>query len=59
MALESAPKAARDRFERTIEQAADAVIDEFQWMGLPEGPQLTALRRLVEDAIRPVMEDWI
>lgn len=58
MATEKPSQETEDRFDESVDNATHAVIAEFEWMGLPEGDQLSDLMVRVNDAITAVMQEW-
>jgi len=45
-------------FNDSLDIATHAVIAEFEWLGLPEGDQLSGLIADINDAITAAMADW-
>lgn len=58
MATEQPSQAVEDKFDESCDDATHAVIAEFEWMGLPEGDQLSELMVRINDAITAVMQEW-
>lgn len=58
MSAEQVPQATEDRFDESVDNATHAVIAEFEWMGLPEGDQLSALMVRINDLITAEMQEW-
>lgn len=55
---EQPTQAIEDRFDESVDDATHAVITAFEWMGLPEGDQLSALMVRINDAITATMQEW-
>lgn len=58
MPAERIPQEAEDRFDESVDNATHAVIAEFEWMGLPEGDQLSRLMVEINDSITQIMQHW-
>jgi len=50
---------ALDRFDQAVDDATHAVIENFWWLGLPEGDQLGALMVEINDSIARIMKEWL
>lgn len=48
-----------ERFDCSVNDATHAVIDEFVWIGLPEGDARTVILHRINDAITAIMRDWL
>ena len=48
-----------DRFDEAVDNATQAIIEEFEWLGLPEGEQLEGLMVNINNAIAQVMREWL
>ena len=59
MTIEAPSEEALERFDAAVDDATHAVIAEFEWIGLPEGDQLSDLMVSINDAIEAVMRDWL
>ena len=51
-------EAADDAFDEAVQNATMAVMDDFDYLGLPEGDQLSGLMIEVNDAISAIFEEW-
>jgi hypothetical protein len=58
MATEPPSQETEDHFDDSVDSATHAVIAEFEWMGLPEGDQLSELMVRINDALTQLMQEW-
>jgi hypothetical protein len=56
---ESPTQEAENLFDHALDDATHAVMDYFAWMGLPEGEQLVRLKESVNDALAPILREWL
>jgi len=59
MATEKPSQEALDCFDESVDGATHEVIAAFEWIGLPEGEQLSDLMVQINDAIAPIMREWL
>jgi hypothetical protein len=57
--MESPGPEAEARFDQAVDDATHSVIAAFAWMGLPEGDQLSDLMVRINDALTPIMREWL
>jgi hypothetical protein len=50
-----------DRLHESVGRASDAVLDEFDWIGLPDygTDQWNALSDEINAALLPIMREWL
>ncbi len=46
------------RFERALERASSAAVDEMYHLGLPDGDQGDDLKSELANAMRAIFEEW-
>ena len=52
-------KADRDAcFDYHVDAITHQVIEEFEWLGLPEGDQLSDLMVEINDALTAILQKW-
>jgi hypothetical protein len=47
-----------DRFDEAVDDATHAVIGHFEYLGLPDGEQLSDLMVRVNDALTALFSEW-
>lgn len=46
-------------FERDVDAAAAEILEQLEWLGLPDGMQLEDLHVELSDAIGKVLKIWL
>ena len=60
MAQEAIAQSTEDKFDESVDVATDAVMAEFEWLGLPDTlDQRGDLMVQINDAIAAIMRDWL